>query len=306
MLPFEFPMLGDADWINQSLKEAQFQSCEYNFAAIMMWWKSYGIKCANVNGYMVGMSESSHHATYFYPAGKDALQDSQPLRQVLQLLEEDAAQRGKKFCIVASGKEQREVLEKVYGERAKFYLDRDYCEYIYSRQKMVDLSGKKLHGKRNHISYFTKTFQWTYETMTEQNIPDCLAMNREWEKIEHAIQDNSEIETLDWEKDGISAALKNFKQLNITGGVLRIDGKVVAFTYGSPISDTVFDIQVEKAFADIRGAYPMINREFAKNELSAYQWVNREEDMGHEGLRKAKLSYYPEILLEKYYVEIAP
>ena len=306
MILFEFPTLGDAAWINQALKQAQFQSCEYNFATITMWWKSYGIKCANVNGYMVGMSESSHHAVYFYPAGKDALHVTEDLRRVFDIIKEDAAQRNKKMCIIASGQEQRAVLEQLFGEKATFGLDRDYCEYIYSRQKMVDLSGKKLHGKRNHISYFVKNFNWSYESMSEQNIPDCLAMNQEWEKIEHTLQDDSEIKTLDWEKDGISDALHHLKELGIVGGVLRIDGRVVAFTYGSPISDTVFDIQVEKAFADIRGAYPMINREFAKNELSDYQWVNREEDMGHEGLRKAKLSYYPEILLEKYYVEIAP
>ena len=92
----------------------------------------------------------------------------------------------------------------------------------------------------------------------------------------------------------------HFVEIGCVGGVLRVDGDVVAFTFGERLNDNTFDTHFEKAFSDIRGAYPMINMLFAKNMLTDYELVNREDDVGSEGLRSAKLSYHPEILIEKY------
>ena len=101
------------------------------------------------------------------------------------------------------------------------------------------------------------------------------------------------------EKKGIEFILQNMEELSVKGGAIFVAGKVVAFTLGSPITDEVFDVNIEKALAEFSEAYTVINREFAK-ELSDYKYINREDDLGIEGLRKAKLSYKPHIILKKF------
>ena len=105
------------------------------------------------------------------------------------------------------------------------------------------------------------------------------------------------------ENASMKLLLPKMKKLGIKGGLIRVDGKVVAFTFGSPINDRVFDVQVEKALPEFRTAYSLINREFIANELSSFEYVNREDDLGLQGLRQAKLSYQPEILLKKYVIK---
>ena len=125
--------------------------------------------------------------------------------------------------------------------------------------------------------------------MTEENLNDCIRMTEKWiEENEDKIEDG-----IDTELDVIKRAFDNFTALGFVGGIIRVDGEVVAWTLGEKLSEDTFCTHFEKAFASYRGAYPIINREFAKNELSSYTFINREEDMGLEGLRKAKLSYKP-------------
>ena len=121
-------------------------------------------------------------------------------------------------------------------------------------------------------------------------------MNDSWE--EKNLEKNPE--EIGNERIAITRGLDKFFELGFTGGVLRVDGQVVAYTFGEPLSDKVFCTHVEKAFADMRGGYPAINQMFAENALSSYKLINREEDTGSEGLRKAKESYYPAVLLPKY------
>lgn len=94
-------------------------------------------------------------------------------------------------------------------------------------------------------------------------------------------------------------ALRLYRELELKGGALRVDGEIVAFTIGEELCEDTFVVHIEKAYADVQGAYPMINQQFVEHECTAYQYVNREEDTGAEGLRKAKLSYRPAFLEEK-------
>ena len=159
------------------------------------------------------------------------------------------------------------------------------------------MSGKKLHGKRNHINKFKANYEgrWVYESMTKDNLEDCFQMALRW-RNENGCEE-------DPEKRGEICvtlnALRLFEELELKGGVLRVDGEVVAFTLGEPVCSDTFVVHIEKAYADIQGAYPMINQQFVEHECQNYQYVNREEDTGAEGLRKAKLSYRPVFLVEK-------
>ena len=132
--------------------------------------------------------------------------------------------------------------------------------------------------------------------MSSENIEDCYNMNVEWIKTSGSLYS----EDLENELKIIRRVFENFDELDCKGAVLRIDGKVVAFAMGAQIRSDTFCVHFEKAFSSIRGAYPMINQQFVENELSEYKYIDREDDLGLENLRKAKLSYYPEFLPDKY------
>ena len=181
----------------------------------------------------------------------------------------------------------------------EIYSDRADADYVYTTEKLTSLKGKKLHGKRNHIARFMDDGDWRYEPMTQQNIPECRRMAKEWASL-RADKWNDDMEQ---EIGVLEVAFTNFNELGLTGGVLYKVDKMVAFTIGEALNEDTFVVHFEKAFPDLQGAYPMINQQFVLHAAQDFQYVNREEDTGDLGLRKAKLSYYPEILLKKYWAQ---
>ena len=163
--------------------------------------------------------------------------------------------------------------------------------------KVLDaLVGKKFQSKRNHVNKFKRTYNYEYTPITPDRIQECLDLEAEWCKANNCDQH----EGTGNERRALVYALHNFEELGLTGGILHVDGKIAAFTFGMPINQDTFGVHVEKADTSIDGAYAMINYEFANHIPEQYVYLNREEDLGIEGLRKAKLSYQPAIILEKY------
>ena len=140
------------------------------------------------------------------------------------------------------------------------------------------------------------TFDWKYEPINESNIKECLLLNEHWEKLNR--QKNPE--EINEEHRAINKALADYFELGLEGGVLTVQNEIVAFTFGEKLNDNTFCTHVEKAYGDIRGAYQMINRELARQLSDKYEYINREDDTGSEGLRNAKLSYHPHRLIIKY------
>lgn len=137
---------------------------------------------------------------------------------------------------------------------------------------------------------------WTYEPLDDGNTEDVIELSREWCRQKGNCEDRG----LKSERCAIREALGLRRELGIVGGLIRVDGKAIAFTFGSPINRETFDVHVEKALPDYGAAYTVINREFVSRELRDYRYINRENDLGLDGLRRAKQSYHPAILLEKY------
>ena len=189
------------------------------------------------------------------------------------------------------------LLEEWYPGRFEIEYDRDYADYVYETEKLATLSGKKLHGKRNHINKFKAMYEgrWSYEPMSESNLEECFQMALKW-RNENGCEEDEEKNA---EMCVTLNALRLFKELELVGGILKIDGEVAAFTLGEPVCSDTFVVHIEKAYAEVQGAYPMINQQFVEHECMDYQYVNREEDTGAEGLRKAKLSYRPAFMVEK-------
>lgn len=200
------------------------------------------------------------------------------------------------FIMQLVTKEQFEKLNEQYPGIFQIKYHRKNADYIYEAESLGSLAGKKLHAKRNHIHRFVQNYpEWIYEEINDDNVDDCIEMAQKW-RIQNRCDEDAA------KRDEIRVTLRALElreKIGLTGGLIRTRDGVVAFSLGAPLSADTFVVHIEKAFSDIQGAYPIINREFVLHAAKGYRYINREEDMGEEGLRKAKLSYYPAILLEK-------
>jgi len=290
MIDFKKIELNDKEWIDACLKKANFQGCEYSFTSNFIWRNIYNPQVALVDNMYCVKSEYDGGYSYSYPAGDgDA-------KKVIELLLEDAKERGHHFRMHGITEEWIPKLEEWFPDMFILEERRDDSDYIYTVEKLSKLAGKKLHGKRNHIHRFKDSGDWEYYDVTSENVEECRKMNREW--LNRYVTD--EDKGLREEAQAVEQILENFEALQVKGGILKRDGKVVAYTIGEPLNNNTYVIHIEKAFYEIQGAYPMINQQFVLHNCQEYEYVNREEDTGDEGLRKAKLSYYPDILLMKY------
>ncbi|SFR91668.1 DUF2156 domain-containing protein [Anaeromicropila populeti] len=290
MLTFRKIELSDKEWIQECLRKSDFKGCEYSFGNNYIWRNVYQLEICNVDGFYCVRSGKGEKKMYSFPAG------SGDLKGTLELLMSDAKETGREFFLRGITENQISVLDELFPGRFQYELIRDDSDYIYTVEKLSTLSGKKLHGKRNHIARFKDNPNWIYESISHENMEDCKDMNRRWCE-QYSCKDNPGLKE---EICAVKNALNNFKELGFVGGLIRRDGEVIAYTIGEPLSSDTFVVHIEKAFHEIQGAYPMINQQFVLHECQNYKYVNREEDTGDEGLRKAKMSYYPDILLDKY------
>ena len=210
-------------------------------------------------------------------------------------------EKGIPFIMNGITHEMEEQMKEMFGDIFQVEYDRDAADYIYEREKLATLSGKKLHGKRNHINRFKDNHEWSYERLNDENQLEALAMLMEWKLQNCKPEDLEKHEEICVSKN----SLIYYKELGLVGGILRADGKIVGLSVGEPaVNPDTFVVHIEKAFPDVQGAYPMINQQFVLHEMEGFTYVNREEDMGEEGLRKAKMSYRPVFMLEKGFLRL--
>ena len=180
---------------------------------------------------------------------------------------------------------------------------RDKYDYIYCRTDLATLHGKHLDAKRNHINRFRAEHpDFEYRPLTPEYFDECRRLTEIWQ--ENKNQNGNNNETIDAELRVMDTIFSNWDALGMIGGSIFVDGRMVAFTYGSAVTTDTFDVCVEKADRHVEGAFAIINQQFAEHLPEQYIYLNREEDMGIPGLRHAKLSYHPEILLTYNVVHI--
>lgn len=282
--------LADRDWMNAKFAEDGRNACEYTFANNFIWRKVYQVEVAELCGCLIIRSVEQGEYQYSYPVG------SGDRRAAIEALLRICHSENRKLTMSPLCGEDRKQLLVWFPGQFLIEGDRDAYDYIYSSRKLATLAGKKLHGKRNHIARFKDGGDWSYEPLTEENLEDCRTMTYQWMRM-RSEKWNEEMEE---EVIVLHETFDHMHRLGLTGGVLRKAGEIVAFCMGEPLNKETFVVHFEKAYPDMQGAYPMINQQFVLHECEAYTYVNREEDTGDPGLRKAKLSYYPEILLKKY------
>ena len=227
------------------------------------------------------------------------------LKQALEFIFEDARaqKRTPAFCLIT--REQKDQLDSClsshFNMNVSWKTNRDDCDYVYMQKNLADLPGSLYQKKRNHVSRFNRIYgtDWEFKAFPQNDISkDILYIAQKW----YEEKNGDENPVLKLELQSVELALQNATLLRFTGGVLYIKGEPAAMTLASPISDSVLDVIYEKAVEEYEkdGVYAVLNQQFSKR-CSEYLFLNREEDMGVEGLRKAKLSYKPSIVLEKFY-----
>lgn len=287
---FKRPELEDKEIITSYFHKSPSRSCERTFVNVYLWSRHYKVKYAVIEDTLVFRSEDQGLA-FSYPAG-----ESVNIRRAVDYLTEYCKEKSCPLVFYNVTPEMFAQLETWYPGRFSVEYDRDIADYVYETDKLATLAGKKLHGKRNHINKFKNLYpDWKYETLSDDNVEDCFQMALKW-RNQNGCEDDPEKNA---EMCVTLNSLRLYKELELTGGVLKVNGEIVAFTIGEPLCADTFVVHIEKAFPDIEGAYPMINQQFVQHECMEYKYVNREEDTGAEGLRKAKLSYRPAFLEEK-------
>lgn len=272
-----------------------YEACEYCFTTLYMWKDLYNTKYYIEDDFAIVAGEYENKGFIILPLAK-----KENMNKAFDFIIKNFEKQHKQIHLKAINKEVVEYLQSVYGDRFEYIEERNNFDYIYDGESLRTLSGRKNQKKRNHLNSFVKEYgdRVEYKKLEEADFDECINLLKEWSK------DKEESIELDSEFKAIKRIFKNYEKLKDTLKIsgIYIDSKLEAFSIGEMLNDNMAVIHVEKANADIRGLYPYINQQFLLNEFSDVEFVNREEDLGIEGLRKAKLSYHPVKFAEKYTV----
>ncbi len=288
MFDFRTIELADQQWIENCLKESDFMGAEYSFVNNFAWQRFYEIKICRYKDFYI-LCYTKNGLEFNLPAGKG------DYALLIKEMRKYAKENGTNLIINAVSDENLSIFEENFAGEFEVRFNEASCDYIYKVENLAKLEGKKYAKKRNHLKKI-QNYNYSFEAMSEKDFDDCQAFAAE---LYNNDVSTDEITSKVVEQLVINTLFTNFRQLKLYGGVLRVDGKVEAFTIASRLNSNTIDVHIEKANTEILGAYPAINNEFMKLVQDEFFYANREEDLGLEGLRKSKKSYYPEMLLRK-------
>jgi len=292
MIDFHDLQLSDKKWMDVRFRQSDFIGCDYDFAWLYPSKDTYHVQVAEVADFLCIRAQIGNHLEYWFPTGNG------DKKEIIALLQADAHEHQQPLVLHTVLNEEVSWLQQEYPDLFSYEAVRDVFDYIYTTEHLINLSGKKLRGKRNLMNQFKEANDWYYEKLTDENIFECLELSKKWS----ALRENGANSNLKEDIECAETIVKNYKELGLQGGLLRKAGNVVAFAIGGPLNSNTFVEYVEKADIEVTGAYTMIYQQFVQNECSQYQYLNAACDLGEDGIRNSKLLYYPDILLEKYTV----
>lgn len=259
------------------------------FATMFIWNEYYNLELAENGEFLfIRFNIKGKNPSYFFPIGKGDLE------KAINELKEYSYSKGEKVAFRLVTQKNKEKLDNLFPKQFSFELDRDCADYVYLTEKMISLSGKKLHSKKNHLNYFLQNYNYLYMSVdTDELVEKCA--QKAYKLI--ALKEKNKNP---YEMGAMKAYFNNYSLLSQKGAAIIVDNEIAAMTFGEKLNDDMALIQIELADDKYRGAYQAINKMFCESEWKTLRYVNREEDMGIEGLRLAKLSYKPEMLIDKY------
>lgn len=295
MTPFKQISIEDREVIYPHIFHGAEPICDISFANLFGWSLQYETSWA-IGGTQTLVirfrSPRRDHPVYLCPFCRNDESWMSAVRELMQISESE----GYPLVFMGVTDSCRERLDRTFPDQFFDIQDDDYIDYVYLRDKLARLNGKKLQPKRNHINRFEATHpDYRYCPITPAALPRIAAFADQW-----LAASSDADESLVMENRVIHRFIDHYSALDMLGGYIEISDEIVAFTMGSPITAEFFDVHIEKARPDIDGAYTIINREFARHVPEQYTYLNREEDLGLPGLRKAKESYGPDIRLVKH------
>ena len=290
MLEYHDLQLQDREKLSPLLYAAGCRGCEYSFSNLYLYRSLYQPQVAYVGG--GALVRYGTHGEHLWPLGFD---DPKPvIEQMLQELDE--------VYFTGLSKQDADYIEATFPELCCEQAVSTQYEYVYASQDLANLPGKRYHSKRNHCARFERDNPgYRFEVITRENIGEVEQMNERWYLT---LQQQGYGDGLEEDHICSAGALREFFELGLQGGLLRTEQGVIAWAAGEELGKCCFCTHIEKARHDIEGAYAVINRDFARHFCTDYPYINREDDAGDPGLRKAKLSYHPEIILQKYKVRL--
>ena len=286
----------DKELYESYLTDGSSRGCEFSFANLYLWGRQ---RFAVLHGHIVLFSQFDRRSVYPFPLGQG------DKKAVLDAIIADARARDIPCRITGLDAEAKALLEALYPQKFRFHCDEGSFDYVYAIDDLADLIGKKYHGKRNHLHRFEETYpNWSVVPLGEENVGKVGQMLNDWYRARLEENPNSDFQM---EQAALEKALRDYKALEMDGLVLLDGEDVLAFTLASRLSEDTMDVHFEKARPNAPGAYAAINRELARYLRKKYpsvRFLNREEDMGLEGLRRAKQSYYPHHMVEKCWAHL--
>lgn len=271
---------------------------EFNFTNLFCWRRYYKLKYTIIRDYICLFSFANESEPYvFLPIGD--LDNINELRNVLYEIKEYFSDNNYRFVIKNVCENYLENVMGILGENFEYDSDRNDSDYVYLRSNLANLKGKKYHRKKNHVNKFMSNYDYKYIPIDENNKLVCMDILQKWLKSK-----NDAIDKYQYEIDAIKELIENFEILDCIGAIIEVDGKPQAFTFGERLNDDTAVIHIEKVNKEIDGLGEFINYKFCKENFDDLIYVNREEDMGIEGLRKAKKSYLPDKLMKKYTIRL--
>ncbi|MCI8608933.1 MAG: DUF2156 domain-containing protein [Firmicutes bacterium] len=304
----------DINLLNEYFDGCDYQSSSYTYIANYIWRNTHNITWQIIGEYLciagLGTLETEE-GEYFmsFPLSKTGAYDLSSLRRTIEVAKDKFCKAGQELEIALIPGHLAPLLEEAFGERIRLTHDRADDDYIYLRSELVELKGRKYHQKKNHLNYFERNYEYTYEEIRPDTVKEVLEFLERIndERVQEMPEDWQHILML--ETKAIEELLTFVGTGKLLTGVIRIGGVIEAVTIGEYARTNRHDsvlVHVEKAQGEIRGLYQAINHEFCRHLPEDVIFINREEDMGMENLRQAKLSYKPYMMGEKYSAVLLP
>ena len=301
-LSFHPLSVNDRDTYEHYYQKSQIDITDYTFNCRLAWDGIYHNEFSVFEDTGIILSDGGIYSDpfVFLPMGE---LDGEKLEGILLAVHEEFKKRGWAFQVFSVGEEKLPLFDHLkYFEKSVSFQD-SASDYVYEAKALQTLAGNKLHKKRNHVNKFLRTYpDFAYTSLSPADFNDCLSLVENWCK-------SKEIDPLDLYKSDycmIKLLFEAYDKVDVKGGVLRVNEKVCAFALGSKGNQNSAFIHFEKADAAMEGSYAVINQLVLQNEFPDVEIVNREEDLGIPGLRKAKQSYFPIRMLRKYKINLTP
>ncbi|MFP4629474.1 MAG: DUF2156 domain-containing protein [Desulfohalobiaceae bacterium] len=268
------------------LNQTPQKASDYSFLNLWAWRDIYQLEWA-FDQDLVWIRQNSPRTVYWAPVG-DWLAVDWPCRlQELQLQELE---------LVRVPEELGRIWEQRLNEQLHLEQDPDQWDYVYSVQELIELKGNRLHRKRNLLRQFMRNYSYRYIELDLEQVDKALTLQTEW----CLWKDCEDSTTLEAENQAIVNTFQDWSRLeNVLGAGLTLDGDMIAFTVAEPLDQETVVVHFEKGCPNYKGIYQAMNQMFLANSASQFRFVNREQDLGDPGLRKAKESYYPRAYLKK-------